>query len=74
MISRASLAIRILGLKARLNIQEAQSTYLHKTQILQTILNQLLYPALLRFLLMLTERISCLSTRIFAEVVVGELG
>jgi hypothetical protein len=49
-------------------------TNLQQTQILQPSLDQLLYPTLLRLLLVLTEGISRLATGIFTEVVVGELG
>lgn len=59
------------------NLQSASMskcrTHLHQTQILQTILNQLLYPTLLRLPLMLTERISRFPAGIFTEVVIREL-
>lgn len=50
------------------------ATDLQQTQVLQTILNQLLYPALLRLILVLAERVSRLAAGVVAEVVVGELG
>lgn len=61
------------GLEIRRNIHKELPTHLKQTQILQTILNQFLYPALLRHLLVLTEGVSRFPTSIFAKIVVGEL-
>lgn len=50
------------------------ATNLQQTQALQTILDQLLYPTLLRLILVLAERVSRLAAGVVAEVEVGELG
>jgi hypothetical protein len=50
------------------------TTNLQQTQVLQTILDQLLYPTLLRLIFVLAERVSRLAARVVAEVEVGELG
>jgi len=52
----------------------ARVIYLQQTQILQSSLDQLLYPSLLRLVLVLAEGVSRLATGIFTEVVVGKLG
>lgn len=50
------------------------TTNLQQAQVLQTILDQLLYPTLLGLILVLAERVSRLAAGVVAEVEVGELG
>lgn len=49
------------------------STDLEQAQALKTLLHQFLYLTFLRHVLVLAERISCLATGIFTEVIVGKL-
>lgn len=49
------------------------TTDLQQAQALKSLLDQFLYPAFLCGVLVLAERIPCLATSIFTEVVVGKL-
>lgn len=48
-------------------------TDLQQAQVLKSLLDQFLYPAFLCGVLVLAERVPCLPTSVFTEVVVGKL-
>jgi hypothetical protein len=49
------------------------ATDLQQAQALKSLLDQFLYPAFLCGVLVLAERVPCLPTSVFTEVVVGKL-